>query len=320
MLKPIYLCSIFSFCLLFYSCQQSDSAVRTKDSAVKTKKTAPKTRLSFEPVKGIKYEEVKRRFSNGLSFDSTGFQQEPSWIIQFVSNDSVMAYSPQKKAMQGFHLHYDHGDVYNFAKEWFRIKSISKDSVTMQRLYVKDREIATDIRSDVNLTFYAQDYIKNTLKTTAEVLQRPSAKDTAFIRGLVERANRYPTHRDSVFAGRQAVQLIPKTKMISVEKLSSIDVLNGKTEAYDYLYPNYRVIIQKAYKDFGYTFSVLVDEKGQMHLGTFSGYIPEYRDVRKKVLEGIISIYLQNLLTIKPGSTLDIPHSSEITVTVKGMK
>ena len=222
--------------------------------------------------------------------------------------------------MQGFHLHYDHGDVYNFAKEWFRIKSISKDSVVMQRLFVSKKEIAKDIRSDVNLTYYAQDYIKNTLKTTAAQLQRPTARDTAFIRGLSERANRNPTHRDSVFAGRQPVQFIPKNKMISVEKLSSVDVLNGKTEAYDYLYPSYRVVIKKAYKDFGYTFTVLIDEKGKLYLGTFSGEIPEYHEIRKKVLEGIISVYLQNLLTIKPGTTLGIPHASEVTITVKGIK
>jgi hypothetical protein len=313
MLKPILLLSLFSFCVLLYSCNESDSAV-------KTTKAAPKARLSFESIKGITYEEVKRRFSNGLSFDTLGFQQEPSWIIQFVADDSVRAYSPQKKAMQGFHLHYDHGDVYNFAKEWFRIKSISKDSVTMQRLFVSNKEIARDIRSDVNLTFYAQDYIKNTLKTTAEELRRPTARDTAFIRKLSARANRNPTNRDSVFAGRQPVQLIPKSKLISVEKISSVDELNGKTQAYDYLYPSYRIVIQKAYKDFGYTFTVLVDEKGKLNLGTFSGHIPEYYEVRKKVLEGIISVYLQNLLTIKPGTTLGIPHASEITVSVKGVK
>jgi hypothetical protein len=313
MRKTFYLSYFLCLCSILYSCTSAEKPL-------KAEKTTPKTRLSFEPIKGIKYVEVKRRFSNGLSFDSLGFQQEPSWIIQFVSNDSILAYSPQKKAMQGFHLHYDHGDVYNFAKEWFRIKSISKDSVLMQRLYVNNKEIAKDIRSDVNLTFYAQDYIKNNLKTTAKALQRPSAKDTAFIMALSARANRNPTHRDSVFAGRQPVQLIPKSKMISVEKLSSVDVLNGKTEAYDYLYPSYRVVIQKAYKDFGYTFTVFTDENGKLYLGSFSGEIPEYHEVRKKVLQGIISVYLQNLLTIKPGTTLGIPHASEITVTVKGIK
>ncbi|WP_432712609.1 hypothetical protein [Pedobacter sp.] len=313
MLKTLYFIGFLSLMMLVYSCS-------SPDRPVKTNKAAPKTRLSFESIKGIRYVEVKRRFSNGLSFDAQGFQQEPSWIIEFVANDSIMAYSPQKKAMQGFHLHYDHGDVYNFAKEWFRIKSASKDSVVMQRLFVNNKEIAKDVRSDVNLTFYAQNYIKNTLRTTAAELQKPTPRDTAFIKALTEKANRNPTHADSVFAGRQPVQLIPKSDGITVEKLSSVDVLNGKTEAYDYLYPQYRVRIKNAYKDFGYTFTVFVDQHGKLSLGTFNGAIPEYREVRKKVLEGIISVYLQNLLTIIPGTTLGIPHPSEITVSVKGIK
>ena len=276
--------------------------------------------MDFSTIKGITYHEVKRRFSNGLSFDSIGFQQEPSWIIQFAANDSILAYSPQKDRMQNFYLHYDHGDVYNFAKEWFRIKNFNKDSINMQRLFVNNKEIAKDVRSDVNLTFYAADYIKNTLKTTAAELQKPSAKDTAFIKSLAERANRFPTDNDKVFAGRQPAQLIPKSKLVSVEKISSVDVLNGKTQAYDYLYPKYRVVIEKAYKDFGYTFTVFVDEKGKLTLGTFTGAIPEFYETRKKVLEGIIEVYLQNLLVVKPGRTLGIPHASLITVTVKGIK
>lgn len=313
MRKYVVLSLLICTCTILYSCNATDSPAKKKVNA------KPKTRLDFNAFKGIRYHEVKRRFSNGLSFDTIGFQQEPSWIIQFESNDSIMAYSPQRLKMQGFHLHYDHGDVYNFAKEWFRIKSINKDSITMQRLYVNNKEIADDIRSDVNITYYSADYIKNTLKTTAEVLQRPSASDTAFIKALSARANRNPLHRDSVFAGRVPVMFIPKSNLISVEKLSSVDVLNGKTEAYDYLYPRYRIVIKKAYKDFGYTFTALVDEHGKMSLGTFSGAIPEYKEVRAKVLKGIIDVYLQNLLEIKPGKTLGIAHASEISVTVKGI-
>lgn len=313
MMKTISMRILLSLCLALSACH-TDTSRHTQQ------KTSPKTRLSFLPFKGIRYHEVKRRFSNGLSFDSLGFQQEPSWIIQFESNDSILAYSPEKKRMLGFHLLYDHGDVYNFAKEWFRIKSISKDSVLMQRLQVNKREIANDIRSDVNLTFYAENYIRNVLKTSAEVLQRPTSRDSAFIQKRSQTANAHPNNRDSVFAARQPVQLIPKSKLVSVERLSSVDVLNGKTEAYDYLYPSYRVVMHKAYKDFGYTFTVLVDDKGKMSLGTFSGEIPEYHEVRKKVLEGIISVYLQNLFTVKPGTTLGIAHASEITVTIKGIK
>jgi hypothetical protein len=284
------------------------------------KKEEPPKRLSFTSIKGITYYEVKRRFSDGLSINEMGFQQEPSWIIRFKSNDSIMAYSPQNKIMQTFFLMYDHGDVYNFAKEWFRIKKISKDSLNFQRLQVNGKEIAKGIRSDVNITYYSEDYIKNSLKTTAEKLQRPSKADTIYVKSLSERSNRNPGNIDSAFAARQPVEFVPLSKIITVEKLSSVDILSGKTESYDYLYPRYKIVIQNAYKDFAYEFTAVVDAKGKIYLGKFWGEIPEYHEVRKKVLKGIIDVYLQNLLKIRPGTTLMIPHSSEVTLQVVGRK
>lgn len=301
---------IVSFGLLLASC----NAKPDKD----TKK--PKEKLDLSAIKGIRYTEVKRRFSNGLSFDTMGFQQQPSWIIQLKSADTILAYDPGQKIMQGFYLHYDHGDVYNFAKEWFRFKLISKDSLVFQRLQVNRKEIATDIRSDVNMTFYSDSYIKNKLHTTAEVLQRPTKADTIFIAELTGKANRNPTNRDSVFASRQVALLTPLDNRITVERLSNVDKLNGKTESYDYLYPSYKLVIPNAYKDFDYEFTVLVNEHGKLSLGNFFTNLPEFREVRKKVLAGITSVYLQNLLKIKPGSTLGMPHASEITVVVKGQK
>lgn len=276
--------------------------------------------LDLSAIRGIRYTEVKRRFSNGLSFDSMGFQQEPSWIIRFKKPDTVEAFDPGKKIMQPFFLLHDHDQVYNFAKEYFRFKVISKDSVVFQRLQVTKKEIADDIRSDVNMTFYADSYIKNVLHTTAEQLQRPTKADTVFIASLVGRANRNPDKSDSVFAGRQIVSLKPLDNRISVELLNDVDVMNGKTQSYAYLYPRYRLVIPNAYKDFGYEFNLMVDEKGQLHLGKFFINMPEYTEQRKKVLAGITSVYLQNLLKIKPGSTLGMPHTSEITVTVAGRK
>ncbi|WP_442589622.1 hypothetical protein ACSBL2_26790 [Pedobacter sp. AW31-3R] len=283
-------------------------------------KPQPVSKSEFDAIKGIRYTEVKRRFSNGLSFDTTGFQQEPSWIIELHSKDTILAYDPAQKIMQGFHLHYDHGNVYNFAKEWFRFKVISKDSLVFQRLQVSKKEIADDIRSDVNMTFYADSYIENVLHTTAAQLQKPTAADTAFIKKRVTKANLYPDNRDSVFAGRQIAVLSPKSDMISVELLSSVDPLMGRTRAYDYLYPRYKIVINRAYKDFSYEFNIIADEKGKLRLGYFYTNLPEFYEVRKKVLAGIVDVYLQNLLKIKPGSTLGIPHASEITVNVTGKK
>lgn len=277
-------------------------------------------RLSFDSIIGIKYYEVKRRFSTGLSFNELGFQQEPTWIIQFKDQDSILAYSPQKKRMQSFFLHYDHGDVYNFAKEWFRIKKISKDSLVFQRLHLTGREISKDIRSDVNITWYADSYIKNVLKTTAAELQRPTKADTLYIRRLAEKSKRNPGNIDSAFAGRTPVQLIPASKIIRVKKISTVDKLIGRTESYDYLFPRYRIDIINAYDDFGYEFSAVVDEKGKIYLGKFRADSPENYEPRRKTLEAIINVYLQNLLKVIPGETLGIPHSSEINLVVTGRK
>jgi len=303
---------VISSGLFFTACNSNSTSAKKIDQS--------KDPIDLSKIKGIRYTEVKRRFSNGLSFDTMGFQQEPSWIIRFKKADTVEAYDPKKKIMQGFYLLYDHGQVYNFAKEYFRFKIITKDSLVFQRLQVTKKVIADDIRSDVNMTFYADDYIKKVLHTTAEKLQRPTKADTTFIASLVAKANRNPDNSDSVFAGRQIVSLSPLDNRISVELLNDVDVMNGRTQAYAYLYPRYRLVIPDAYKDFGYEFNILVDEKGKLRLGNFFTNLPEFKEQRKKVLAGITSVYLQNLLKIKPGSTLGMPHASEITVTVAGRK
>lgn len=306
--------SIFVLSIILAACNSKPAKEAGKE------KPQALTQLDFNTIKGIKYTEVKRRFTNGLSFDTTGFQQEPSWIIQLKSQDTILAYDPAQKIMQGFHLHHDHSNVYNFAKEWFRFKLISKDSLVFQRLQVTNKQIADDITSDVNMTFYSNAYIEKVLHTTAEQLQRPARADSIFVRKLIEKANRNPGNRDSVFAARQIVQLTPKSEMITAEFISSVDPLIGRTKAYDYLYPNFRIVIHRAYKDFAYEFNVTADEKGKLRMSNFFTNLPEYAEVRKKVLNGIVDIYLQNLLKINPGTTLGIPHASEITVTVIGKK
>jgi hypothetical protein len=279
---------------------------------------APATRISFLPIKGIKFYEVKRRFSSGLSLNDMGFQQVPNWTMQFLSNDSVLVYSPQRHKMQGFHVLYDHADVYNFAGEWFRIKKVEKDSMQMQRLSLEGQIIAHDIRSDVRMTFYAADYIQNVLHTTVEALQRPSAADTAFVRKLVAKSDLNPSKASSAFAGTVPVAFKPLSKVIRVEKVSTVDKLSGKSEAYDYLYPEYSIDIHKAYEDFAYSFTCVVDKNGKMYLDKFRNDMPEYYEKRKKVLEGIISVYLQNLLKVTPAKSLGIPHSSQVTLDVSG--
>lgn len=271
--------------------------------------------FEFTPVKGIRFEEVKRRFSNGLSFNEQGFMQKPSWIIEVVSEDTMSAWSPQKQRMQNFYLQYDHGNVYNFAEEFFKVKHISKDSLVFQRIQVDGRVIADDIRSDVNMTFYAQNYIKNQLKTTAEVLQRPTRADTLYIQKRSAEVNQSNT---TAFAATQPVQFIPKSNIVKVEKFSSVDKLQKRTSAYDYIFPKYRIEIDRAYKDFAYECLAIVDYTGNMRIITVNGVLPEMAEGKKRMMQGVADVYIRNLFNVIPGTTLGIPHNSEITVMIVG--
>ncbi|WP_231425604.1 hypothetical protein [Pedobacter sp. Leaf250] len=271
--------------------------------------------FEFAPVKGIRYEEVKRRFSDGLSFNKQGFMQKPSWIIEVVSEDTMSAWSPQKQIMQNFYLQYDHGNVYNFAEEFFKVKHISKDSLVFQRVQVDGKVIADDIRSDVNMTFYAQNYIKNKLKTTAQILQRPSKADTIYIE---KRSNEVNRTDSTAFAATEPVQFLPKSKIVKVEKFSTADKLLKRTSAYDYIFPKYRIEINRAYKDFAYECFALVDYTGRMKILSVNGVLPEAAEPKKKMMQGVADIYIRNLFDVAPGTTLGIPHNSEITVMIVG--
>jgi hypothetical protein len=281
-----------------------------------SKTTDPTLRdFTFEPVKGIRYEEVKRRFKDGLSFNAQGFMQKPSWIIEVVKEDTMSAWSPQKNRMQNFYLQYDHGNVYNFAAEFFKVKHISKDSLVFQRIQVDGKVIASDVRSDVNMTFYAQSYIKNKLKTTAKALQKPTKADTAFIE---KRANQVNANSDSAFAATDPVQFISKSKIARVKKISTVDRLNNRTEAYDYMFPQYVITIDRAYKDFSHQVAAVVDFQGSIHVKTVYNVLPEDAAAKKKTAQSIADIYVRNLFDIAPGTTLGVPHNSEITLTIIG--
>ncbi|RZL14745.1 MAG: hypothetical protein EOO96_30460 [Pedobacter sp.] len=301
---------IRNFCVLLYVIALFSSC----DFA--SEKTNPKLRdFTWEPVKGIRYQEVRRRFKNGLSFNQQGFMQKPSWIIEVAAEDTMMAWSPQKKIMQKFYLQYDHGNLYNFAEEWFKVKNLTKDSLVLQRVQVNGKIVLADFRSDVNMTFYAQRYIKDKLKTTAEQLQKPTSADTAFIAKQAARVN---LNSDSAFAATEPVQFIPKSKIVSVEKLVTANKLEGRTTAYDYMFPQYKIVINRAYKDFAYRIAAVVDFQGGIHVKTVFGVLPETAESKKKNMQAVADIYIRNLFNVLPGTTLGIPHNSEITVMVIG--
>ncbi|MBC7567072.1 MAG: hypothetical protein H7223_08895 [Pedobacter sp.] len=303
--------SVLSLAISLVSCGEDPHKLREKKIGKK---------LDFSTIVGIKYYEVKRRFSTGLSFNEMGFQQEPTWIIEFKSNDTVSAWSPQKQRMQPFYLLFDHGNVYNFAKEYFRIKKITKDSLLFQRLHLKGKEISSDIRSDVNIVYYSEDYIKNTLKTTAQELQKPTAADTAYIESLITKSNQNPTNAKTAFAGRQPVIFTPTSLIVQVKKISTVNTLMGRTESYDYLFPKYRIEISRAYQDFAYELSAVVDDKGRIHMTKLYFVQPEFLKSKAKAVQGILDIYVRNLFKVTAGSTLSKAHSSEIKIILIGKK
>lgn len=275
--------------------------------------------LTFKDVDGIRFYEVKRRFSNGLSFNKDGFMLAPTWIIEHKAPDTMLAYSPEKKGMEAFFLLHDHAKIYNFAREYFRAKVITKDSLILQRLQVEALVVAKGEVSDVNSTYYTKDYIEKVLKTTVGELQRPTKQDTAFIKKLSERTYKHPSDPDTAFAATEIVDLKPNSKNVSLKLIGYADS-GAHRKSYAYMYPEYRVEINKSYKEFRYRFSVVVDVKGNLYVNRIEGVLPEDMPHRKKLIQGIADVYLKNLLHIKPGTTLGIPHSSEITISLVGNK
>ena len=273
-------------------------------------------KLTLRDVDGVRFFEVKRRFSNGLSFNKDGFMLVPTWILEYKHPDTMLAYSPEKRGMEAFYLMFDHGDVYNFAREYFRIKTVTKDSLVLQRLQVTARVIAKGEVSDVNCTYYTKDYIENTLKTTIGELQRPTPADTAFIKKISELTYRYPENPDTAFAAIEPVVFEPNSKNVSVEKLPYHGV--NERESYAYMYPEYRMVINKSYKTFNFRFSLVVDTAGNLYVNRIEGVLPEDVPSRKKLIQGITDVYIKNLFIVHPGTTLGIPHSSEITINLVG--
>lgn len=282
-----------------------------------SKRERNKTPFSFEEIKGIKFIEIRRAFENGIAFNEQGFQQEPEWILIFQSDTTVKTYSPTRKKMIDFVVTHSHDAVYNFAKEWFRVKKMSKDSLVFQRLQVNAKQVAKDIRSNVYMTFYSEDYIYNKLKTTSDELKKTRQIDSAFVKQKVRLANSKPMDSSLFFAARNPVVFSPNNNLVTIEKVSTVDKLLNRTASYDYLYPEYTVIINPAYKDFAYTISAIVDEKGQLFVYKFNA-IDEFKENRKKVLQGILDVYISKSTTIKPGSTLGIPHATLVVLNLIG--
>jgi hypothetical protein len=237
--------------------------------------------------------------------------------MQFVSDDSVSIYSFEKKTFLNFPLTRGYDSVFNTARTWLKLKKMSKDSLVLEIL--KSQADSIDIRGvGVYMTFYANNYIQNVLHTNVATLRQAGRKDSLFIRSLVNRAN---SDYKKAFAAREPVLLVSKSPAVKVNKWKAEgDILNNFDTSDDYFDPAYSITINKAYTNFFYSFTMYVDDKGEMHYGkplvgfTEQGYEDNYIRLSKGIMDG----YLKHYLQVIPGNTLNMTHTSLIRVYVEG--
>ncbi|MBC8052434.1 MAG: hypothetical protein H7Y13_05175 [Sphingobacteriaceae bacterium] len=276
-------------------------------------------RPSFKGVEGIKFIEVRREFNTGYSFSEHGFQQVPEWKLYFLPGDSVKIYSPFEKRYIFYPIYFDHAQVINFAREWLRLIHVNKDSLVLQLLKVQSKQVNKEL-STVYMRFYSEGYLNNVLHANADSLKKPKLKDTIFIRRLANRSNKHSKNADSLFSARKPVVFRSKNPNITAFRRSAPKGEPGYKPHLEYLNPEYDVEIKKAYKDFDYNFTVLVDSSGNMTVGSFAFLEKEFEAPRRRVLQGILDVYLEKFLDITPGSTLGIPHATEIMLHLRGIK
>jgi hypothetical protein len=283
-------------------------------------KKKEKSKISFKSVQGITYLEVSRLQKNGLSYNEYGFHLSPDWKLRFVSEDSAALYSPVKKQYLNFPLALGTDSVFNTAHAFLKMKHLSKDSLVLELLEATGDSINLN-KSRVTMRLFSEDYIKNKLHTDIATLQRPSRKDSLYVKGLVAKANK---DIKKAFAASQPVQLISKNTNVSVEKRkakpSYID--NNFSTDDDYLNPVYDIKINKAYQDFNYSFEATVDSIGVWHYNKPLIVFMGDADAEKnyiKVSTGIMNTYLKLFLKTVPGQTLGMKHASIISVNVRGL-
>lgn len=278
-----------------------------------------RTKTTFKSVWGIHFTEVYRRFDNGVSFNAQGYQLKPSWKFYFLSDTIVSLYSDIKERYYDLPVTLDHDSLFNMGGAWFKARKITKDSLFLQVLSVKNKVINWK-NSNVYVTFYAEDYLKNVLHKKAEALQGTTKKDTAYIQSL---ANVSARDSKKIFAAQVPVSLISKSPNVVVTnaKLKAKDLDNYYVPE-TLFYPEYSVNIHKAYADFYHTFAVKVDAKGQMQFVEPMEVAMDEEDQKNavRIMKGIMDGYLKLYLNITPGKTLGIPHDSLILLVVRGYK
>jgi len=304
---------LLSRIMLCYYCLVGCSGAPEQDA----RKDVDPRRPSFSPIVGIDFYEVRRSFDNGLAYDSIGFVQEPEWHIKFTREDAVQIYVPGSDSSFNFKITHDHDSFFHFAREAWKVIDLHPDSIMLQRLSLDGLKV-NKIRSNVYMRFYAKEYLSR-LGTPLAELRKPRRQDSLFVQHMVARANRNLNNVDSSYSSKNYPKLVSKSPILEIKRRRYTDSveLTKRSAAYEYLYPEYDIVIHKAYKDFYHTFSILVGPDGKLRLGKFF-VMPEFEESRRKVLTGIIEVYLQNLLDIQPATTLGIPHNSVVYLSVRG--
>jgi hypothetical protein len=278
-----------------------------------------KKRISFKSIEGITYTEVSRFQQNGLSFNEYGYHLNPEWRLRFVSDDSLALYSPVKKAFLNFPLALGFDSVISTNSSYLKMRRMSKDSLVFELLMAKNDSLDTR-GAKIYMKFYADNYIKNSLHTTAEVLQRYKKRDTLFVKELVTKAN---ADIKNAFAAQEPVKLLSKSSILTVVKEKTVPdfLLNKYNTSDDYMNPQYDIVINKAYANFYYSFSVYVDKDGEMYYDKPLVMFPDgkFRDNYIRTSTAIMNGYLKKYLTEVPGQTLGMKHTSSIALHVKGV-
>jgi hypothetical protein len=273
---------------------------------------------SFKGVTGIYYTEVRRSFESGLIFNENGYQLEPVWRMRFISDSLANVYDPFKKTFYKFPITLDHDSIFNVSGTWLKAMKISKDSLKFQVLKVEGKTVYY-VKSNVYMTFYADNYIKNVLHATVAELRKPERRDTLFAMKRIAKVN---DSLDGTFAARTPPELKSITPRVSVEKEKvEADIMNRYDKSDEYMYPEYTITINKAYENFSYKIVAIVDTKGDMHfLWSLIAIMPEFKETTIHAIKGIIDGYLKTYVQVKPGTTLGIPHNCSVTLNLVGNK
>ncbi|MDB5287300.1 MAG: hypothetical protein JWR05_2249 [Mucilaginibacter sp.] len=310
--------NIFYFFILLVTAVTLNACNSSSSSSHHNNSSTEAVKPTFKQHWGKGFTEVHRTFKNGLSFSDYGYQLEPDWRLTFLSDDSVNIYNPATKTWGHAPILFDHDSIFNIAWSYLRLKKQTKDSIIFQVMKVEGRILTRD-QSIVYMTLYSDDYIKNVLHTNAESLIHPSRKDSLFVQQMVKKAN---ADTSKAFAGRQPATFKPRNKLCTINrKTTSAENKKESGLLADYLLPEYDVVINNAYEDFSYSFTVLADEKGKLFfVRSINFSYAEFEARTNKTLRAIVNGYLTGYLDVTPASTLGMPHSSIVIMHVKGIK